>query len=502
MKISFLQTTGPKAWSGMTTKNHLGAIWQAEPQVASTLITKMLAEAYGYTLETLLSQVEPLYLDTDDDYTWQLIGNSERNIPLVEAHDASGTLIDAATIGVGANGEEFTLTFAERWFSDVQVIVGEKNEIYPIRILEDGTPDGTNFKYRCEMWGNAKVDGMPGEELTGGKLFSWDYSPVEDTLSIKGSEPTYVAPITFRNTFSQMRMEYTAPGNMIDRKFGAKFEQVGPGGEKQSFQTWLEYNNWVFEYQFMQAKNRLLYYGRSARDASGRFLSVGKSGHVIRAGAGLREQMETSNTIFYNVFTTDLITNILTELAEGKLPMDQRSFVIRTGERGAILFHRAVSDTASGWTPLFDTSAIKSASSNLHSDSRSFGFQFVEYLAPNNVRVRIEVDPLYTDPVRNKIPAPNNGNFVGGLAESYRMDIFDIGTVEGEPNIRKVYAKNNPDITGYIPGLRDPFSPTGGRPKMMASPKDGYYVTKYATCSAMIKDPSRTASLIPSVLAV
>lgn len=503
MKVSFLQTTGPKAWSGMTTKNHLGAIWEAKPQVASKLTTKMLSSAFGNTLETLLDTIPALYLDTDDDYTWQLIGSSERNIPLVAAYtDASlSTAITAADMNVGQGGTDVFLVFAERWFSDVNVLVGEKNELYPLRVVEDPLPSGTNWVYRCQVWGaTAIASGIPGEELVGGKLFSKDYSPVSDTLSVKGGEVGFTAPIGFRNTFSQIRMQYEAPGNMKDTKFAAVFEQVDADGKTQKFTTWMEYLNWQFEYQFMQEKNRLLYYGRMGRDANGKFTSIDRSGHVIRAGAGIREQQESSNVYAYNTFNIKLLTTILTDLAEGKLAMDQRSFVVRTGERGAAMINEAIMLDTAGWTPLRDQTAIKQVSSNLHSNAKGYGFQFTEYFAPNNIHVKVEVDPMYSDPIRNKVKAPMNGDFNGGLAESYRMDILDIGTIGGEANLRKVYSKTNPDVTAYIPGLRNPFSPTGEKAHMIATPKDGYQVHKFATCSAMLKDTSRVASLIPSVL--
>lgn len=501
MQIDFRQLTDAKSWSGLTTKNHLGAIHQTKPQLASKMITRMLSQYYGATLEAQLSEIPSLNLDTDDDYTWKLIGSSERNIPLVEARFQGATVV-LSDYGVGAAGTEFELVFAERYFSDVNVIVGERNEIYPIRVLDDPSPEGNNWVYRCEMWGQAKVDGIPGEELVGGKKFSKEFSPVEDTLSIKGGEITYTSPIDFRNTFSRIRMQYTAPGNMKDAKFAGEFTQLGANGEKKTFVTWMEYNNWIFEHQFMREKNTLLWFGRSARDSKGKFTNVGKSGHIISAGAGLREQMEVANTFFYSKFTADFLTNVLTELSEGKLAMDERMFVIRTGERGAILFHKAIADAASGWTPLFDQAATQNVDSVLHTNARSHGFQYTQFKAPNGITVKIEVDPIYSDPVRNKIMAPNNGHFFGGVAEAYRMDILDMGTVEGEANIRKVYANNSPDTTGYIPGLRHPFSPTGeSGMNLMATPKDGYEVHKFATCSAFIKDVTRTATLLPSILA-
>ena len=98
-------------------------------------------------------------------------------------------------------------------------------------------------------------------------------------------------------------------------------------------------------------------------------------------------------------------------------------------ERGAIQFHKAVLQTVSGWTQFVldnsSTRVIEKTQSNLHTNALSAGFQFVEFKAPNGVRVKIEVDTYYDDPVRNKIMHSN-----GGPAFSYRYDIMDIGTMD------------------------------------------------------------------------
>ena len=46
---------------------------------------------------------------------------------------------------------------------------------------------------------------------------------------------------------------------------------------------------------------------------------------------------------------------------------------------------------------------IEKTQTNLHSTGLSAGFQFVEYKAPNGVRVKVELDSWYDDPVRGKI---------------------------------------------------------------------------------------------------
>lgn len=80
-------------------------------------------------------------------------------------------------------------------------------------------------------------------------------------------------------------------------------------------------------------------------------------------------------------------------------------------ERGAYQFHKAVLKSVSGWTPFVidnsSTGVIQKTTSQLHNNALTAGFQFTEYTAPNGVKVKIDVDPFYDDPVRNKILHPD-----------------------------------------------------------------------------------------------
>ena len=76
-------------------------------------------------------------------------------------------------------------------------------------------------------------------------------------------------------------------------------------------------------------------------------------------------------------------------------------------------------------------------------DTKEFNENLVEYKEPNDVRVKVDVDPMYDDPVRNKILHPN-----GGVAYSYRYDIMYIGTMD-QPNIFKCKIKGDTEYRGY-----------------------------------------------------
>ena len=109
--------------------------------------------------------------------------------------------------------------------------------------------------------------------------------------------------------------------------------------------------------------------------------------------------MSYGNWSSYNDFSLRMIEDALYELSAAKLGFGERTFVLRTGERGAIQFSKAVLDTVSGWQTFSTINAdavgmVKKVSSPLHQNALSAGFQFVEYLAPNGVKVQLDVDPL------------------------------------------------------------------------------------------------------------
>ena len=171
-------------WKGTTKSNHLGSIFQLQPQKATDLMVQLLSWFRGKTLNTFLSQFPVKTFDSDEEYTWDIIGSAMRNIPLVEARDSENKVVDDTEGNVGVSGEPFYLVFAEDWFADGEVIVGERNEVYPLRVLGDGRNEGTNTVYKVELMGGITT-GIPKEELQAGKRFSVEYAPVEKDFSRK-----------------------------------------------------------------------------------------------------------------------------------------------------------------------------------------------------------------------------------------------------------------------------------------------------------------------------
>lgn len=58
--------------------------------------------------------------------------------------------------------------------------------------------EGSNAVYKCETMGGL-TDGIPADELSTGKRFSWEYAPVESTRSKGVGGVRYASPVSMRN---------------------------------------------------------------------------------------------------------------------------------------------------------------------------------------------------------------------------------------------------------------------------------------------------------------
>lgn len=494
------QMVGFDGWKGLTKANHLSAVYQTCPQKASNLMVQLLAFYRGKTLETFLSKFPVKEFEDDSEYYWDVVGATKRNIPLVEARKLDGTVVENKEEMIGSGTEPFYLVFAEDWFADGEVIFGNLNQVYPIRILGDPRMEGTNAVYKVELMGG-NVAGIPGERLLAGERFSVGFAPVERELSRKVGDIRFSTPVSMRNEWTTIRIQHKVSGSMLGKKLAVGIPIIEEGSDgvkvRKVANKWMHYVDWTLEQQWQDYKNMAIAWGTSNRNSNGEYMNFGKSGEVIRMGDGLFAQMEVANTMYYNNFSLKLIEDALYELCASKLDFRERTFVLRTGERGAALFNKAVRDVVSGWTNFIvngdQLGVVKKTSSPLHSTALAAGYQFTEYQAPNGVTLKLEVDPFYDDPVHNKVQHP-----LGGPASSYRYDIMDIGSMD-QPNIFLCKIKGQNEIRGYEAGLRNPF--TGEvNINYMSHDEDSTTIHKMTTLGVCVLDPTRTMSIIPAIL--
>jgi hypothetical protein len=495
MKVFPNQVYEPKDFSGLVTENNLGALFQEKPIQISQYIERLYEVNLADDMLTLLNKYPTFEIEDDREYEWMLQGSDEKNLPLTGAFlKPAGVLTAvAATDQVGKNGQIFYMLFPEKMFFVTHIIVGNKPDLYKIRIRKEGEPHGSGFLYECELFTGTPSAFIPYEELLEGTLWSVEYSISEQTLSKDASDISFTSPFKMSNRLSMLRKKHVVPGNMILK--GANnplaFTFVDQDGVQHT--SWLNKLDWEFMKSFRREKARLMFYGTGNKTAEGNYNQFGASGYEIKAGLGLREQIAPANRFYYNSFNIQNLVRYALGLSVGKLPEDRRKFVIGTGEYGLAMVTAAIEAYAGAAALTYNRVPALTGGSK----ARYTKPQYTSMADINGVEFEFIHIPDYDNETRNKLMHPE-----GGTWESRRLTIMDFGTAGAHPNIQMVRIKGQPEEHGYIPGLRDPFSTGGkGKPKVMVTPVDGYEIHKADWCGCLVRNPMRMGEWIPTALA-
>lgn len=501
MRLNRWQVKELKSWNGplFDPENTLKALYKTQPEKIRKSMVKLQAIYNGRSLESKLEEFGVKYVDSLNDFYYEIIASSKRNVQLIEAR-YNGAIVTAADNNICAGGSTVELVFGEDYFGLGEVIVGEKNEKYPLRVLGDPKPEGDNVVYTCEAWG--LPDGLPGAELVAGKKFSPEYAPAPRGLSREQGTVRRPSTAKVRGTLSTIRIDHKVAGDIDDYAVIMGFPALDKEGNEKVFPVLSSWEDWLVEQEFSEYKNKAIMYGTTNVDSEGETFNMDeRSGRKLHFGPGIRQQMSQSNEAYYNYFSLELLESVLEQLSYNKLNVADRLFTITTGQGGAKLFHKAVLNHTSGWSHAVtdnNPAIVQKVQSGLHNNSLSAGFQFTEYQASNGIRVKIVVDDRYDDPVRNKILMPGTQL----PAESYRMDIMWMGSAS-EPNIQKIgyskFQKFGGELRGYGSGFRNPFTGEMNNSNMSYT-EDSATITKFTHLGAIIYDTETCASLIPAVL--
>jgi len=498
---------GVTAWKGTVTKdNDLYSVFRMQPQKASDIITVLLSSMHLPTLNTYLSSVPTRQYDDDSDLFWEVATSARRNVELCEARREDGSVVESADeVNVGMGFAPFYLVTAIDWFAKGEVIWGNLNEAYPMIVMDDPKQEGTRTVYTVQMFGANGANGIPAARLLQGERLSIGYAPIERDFSRKVGDIHFSTPISMRSQFSRVRIQYKYGGRDLGEKLCCHIpvsKEVNGKTVHATVDRWIYNVTWKLEETFEEYKNNALFRGVSTEMDNGETSNFGFSGLPNKQGSGLRELMKAGRQQYYTDFSLDMLENLLMEISEGKLDFKQRKFVVRTGERGLRQFSREAKKTLSGWISMFgsrDSNPANIASGPeqdyTNGNARTLiDEQYTRWIGPNGIDVTFMVDTSYDDKVTNKMLHPN-----GGVAESYRYDIFYAGSEE-EPNVQLAKVKNMPDGRAYQWGpFYNPF--TGERNNSCAAfDEEACVIHMVSTLGVIMYDPTRCVSLIPAIL--
>ena len=348
MQLFQLQKYAAKDYNGLVTANNLGALYMKRPQLVTNTIHQIFRTNLKNAMFDFLNQFPTIEVEENNFYEWMLQGQHDKNIPLLDAYDASGTkAVDAGELGAGVAA--FYVVFGEEYFEPDNIIKGNKAE-YLLRVLSV-KPVGTNFEYEVELLTSDPMLSVPAEELEAGSRWAKFFNVAPSTLSNRGQKPNFTSPFIMRNRITMQRFEYEVPGNMINEGKNYPLEFTFPGVDGKQERVWINYLDMIAMYQAEVANVIMHFYGLHNFTDKDLFLNKDASGkYPLESGAGLFEQIAPSNIHYYSTLDLDFLTEVFLDLSIGRIEMGNRVVTLCTGEYGIRDFHRAV--LAKGGTEL------------------------------------------------------------------------------------------------------------------------------------------------------
>lgn len=491
--------------TGVTQMKSLAELGLKKPEHLDKMVTRIWAENYGPAFSNLIDKyAKVMTFEAAEEYTWDLIGNVYKNIPVIEVRLSDGSVVNSTTGNSGAFGEPVQFVFPEKYFAKGELLLGPMNELYAFRIIGDPVMEGSNAVYTAILMGNAYESGCPNELLMPGTPFSYGYSPVEDELSRRVGDIRKAVPTKMRNGWTTIRKDkkFTGAADVQQKMcctLPLKVVDENNKVQTKNVDSWFTYEEWVFFNEWRKEKNEAELWARDNRTASGNYVDFGDSGNVIRMSNGLMAQMEPGQTIFYTKFSIKDFANQLYSIFEhGNVPFSERKIVVVTGQRGMIMVNESIRQETSGFLnagyqiDMVDAKMISSKSTEVNSNSLTFNpGQYTKYVGANGLEIEFVCDMSLDDPVRNKI----NGFDGQGKLSSYAFYCFDMGS-KSNPNMYRCKLTNSQysDSMRYSLGLRNPW---GIKSNIISSDEDASWIHTITSLGACILDPSRCLRYLP-----
>lgn len=480
MQISNLQISTGNWHAGLTQASHLRTFFLTEPELASQVVTRIYNRQNGYknALSYLTGGVGKAKEMNDIIYRWQVMGDSRKAIPITRA------IFNGSATTPGIAATTFQVGIGEKWFSEGDILVPDDNR-YQMRVMKEVEFDGVDYILTLQLVTSTQTDFVPAALLAIGKELSKDYNLVENDHSRTSGSTHYATPLMLENYMSTLRKSYSVTGAAHDKVLNVKL--MNPDGTEMA-STWVKYAEWEFWKQWMDEVEIMLMYGKGNVKTNGTTDLKGASGNTIYSGAGLEQQISTSNKRYYTTMTEKILRDFMDDLSFNGTEDGPREYVALCGRQFMNVFDQALKVSASQFT-LVDSKFIDGSGQDL-----SLQGQFMKYTGLNGDSIILKEYAPYNDVVRNRLLHPQTGK----PAESYKATFLNFKSYsKGEPNIQKVYTKGREMVSSYVEGLYGPYGPK--KNGSSATAVDGYEFHCMTECGIMLKDPTDAAQLILDV---
>ena len=493
-----------KEWHGYTDKNHLIAAYDFDAVQINNKIEQLMDVNLGENFVSMVMQHGIHYVEPGKDkYRWYLENNLIENYKLLGAYeDAAMSRVVGTTAGFrpGANRTEFYMLFQDRPFSNTEIIVGMKPDLYRLWIADEPrNVGGERFLYKIQLIASDEVSFIPISELYANSQWSSDGGLVADQMSYDGFDISFKSNGQIENNLSQFRMKHVVPGNLMDiAPLGFYIRgDKGKGARK----LWISNVEYEFLKKARWSTASIVMNGRTNVWSDNTVGNIDKNGFTATTGAGFKEQWATSNLHTWNTLPDlDFMAEIALDAVVGKVKMGDRKMVIKGGEYGLIALSNMVMKKygASAFSVPWTNDGTGRAFSWMNNEVTVKTGQVMGIALINGIEFTFILDPSKDDTRRNKLYHP-----LGGLASSYEYEIMGFGARDEKSNMQIVRRTNETPIWGVEEGMRGFMGSKGTsfyNPKQLSTAVDAATLHYFDPgIGAIVWDPTKVIRYYPEI---
>jgi len=344
-----------------------------------------------------------------------------------------------ASVGTGAGGSMFKVTFPDKWFVFPYTLVSQSGAL--ARIMEQPKPAAGGYEYVLKIV-SPDVSAIATADLADGALWGMLFANVGVDFS-RGNASNWSAPGLVRSKIGTVRKSYHFSGNAKD--YVAEFNL--PTKEGSTTKLWMDYEEYRHMLKFKEECEMYYWYGQKTYDADGSNRMLDENGQPVISGPGLFEQIINKDT--YSSLTQKKIEDVIGDLFYGMTDATDKQVTLYTGIGGAREFDKAMKnyygDTSNRYLQTTESKFITGS-------GRSLGITgyFTSYDHVDGHRVNVVKVPLFDHgPVAQ---ASTKHPDTGLPLESYRMTFVDQSSYDGENNLQMINKKGREMLRWAVAG--------------------------------------------------
>lgn len=437
-----------------------------------------------------------------DTYSWTLFGDDNVSVYVTEVPNAT-----AALVKPGFNKSQFQIILSEGYLKEPDVLLLDNNSLPMLEIVGESTQLGADrYLYTVRQQTNDDNSWIPLSEIAVGIQVRKVSTSIGDedngvwgtdhmSTGIKLQSQIGYFGEEFKMTDKALRRAKTGAAGSKSRSKENKALTTGVAfALKDSAGNFVDRAGFV-EMGIARLINRVendreyaMHFGQPTRTMS-------HNGRTIKkTGPGYRLLCRDGYEEFYNgTLTAQRLQDYFHGIFLQKVPGEQREIVVDTGEAGMIIMHNLLAAEARAYLQV-DTHMTSKASYNVAGvqNPLATGGQYIEYRGLNGINVKLMYNPMKDDRQYCGRMHPVLQNFT---VDSFRMDIYDFGTSDGEANM-SMLVEENTEVFAYTGGLQTLQAGYIKDGSQVPNFYRGMHAIREVSGGLWIKDTSRVGALI------